>query len=181
MADPKKQFFSAITESANRGEVTALLIRSGFRVYRPEADVYGEDLVVWSPNSETFHAVQLKGRPIVDKAKYGGRNIWMLFPSARYNPSVSRDWFLVPHDEFLSWVAERHTSVATTGHWSYPTISKDLAIFLQPYVIVPPVEGHEEKFQQGSEGVMVTRNGVDIPLSELHKNDELGRLKDNSN
>jgi hypothetical protein len=30
-------------EAANRAEATALLIRVGYRVYRPEADCYGED------------------------------------------------------------------------------------------------------------------------------------------
>ena len=33
-------------EAANRAEATALLIRADYRVYRPEADCYGEDLVV---------------------------------------------------------------------------------------------------------------------------------------
>jgi hypothetical protein len=32
-------------EAANRAEATALLIRAGYRVYRPEADCYGEDLI----------------------------------------------------------------------------------------------------------------------------------------
>ena len=32
-------------EAANRAEATAILIRGGYRVYRPEADVSGEDLV----------------------------------------------------------------------------------------------------------------------------------------
>lgn len=132
MSDDKKQFYSAITESANRGEVTALLIRSGFRVYRPEADVYGEDLVVWSPDSETFHAVQLKGRPIVDKKKYGDRNIWMLFPSARYNPSASRDWYMTPHDEFYTWVEGRHTSVASTDIGAIQQFRKSSPHFLSP-------------------------------------------------
>jgi hypothetical protein len=37
-------------EAANRAEATALLIRAGYRVYRPEADGYGEDLGV--PDAE---------------------------------------------------------------------------------------------------------------------------------
>jgi hypothetical protein len=57
-------------EAANRAEVTALLIRSGYRVYRPEADVHGEDLVLRAPPSDDLRqgdlrAVQLKGRPTV--------------------------------------------------------------------------------------------------------------------
>ena len=31
-------------EAANRAEAMVLLIRAGYRVYRPEADAYGEDL-----------------------------------------------------------------------------------------------------------------------------------------
>src|SRR5216684_1055687 len=39
-------------EAANRAEATALLIRAGYRVYRPEADGYGEDLVVRTPSGD---------------------------------------------------------------------------------------------------------------------------------
>ena len=53
---------SAVTEAANRAEVTALLIRCGYRVYRSEADIDGEDMVVMAPGGH-LHRVQLKGRP----------------------------------------------------------------------------------------------------------------------
>ena len=33
-------------EAANRAEATAILMRAGYRVYRPEADVSGENLVI---------------------------------------------------------------------------------------------------------------------------------------
>ena len=62
-------------EAANRAEATAILIRAGFRVYRPEADVQGEDLVVREPGGK-LSAVQLKGRPTVEWERYGGRQIW---------------------------------------------------------------------------------------------------------
>ena len=78
-------------EAANRAEVTALLIRSGVRVYRPEADVQGEDLVLRNP-SGGLRSVQLKSRPTVEQARYGGRGIWMLFPDPKF--SLGRDWFL---------------------------------------------------------------------------------------
>lgn len=48
-------------EAANRAEATALLIRDGYRVYRPEADCYGEDLILRTPSGE-LRAVQLKSR-----------------------------------------------------------------------------------------------------------------------
>jgi hypothetical protein len=58
-------------EAANRAEATALLIRAGLRVYRPEADCYGEDLIVRDHDGQ-LHAVQLKSRPTVNPRKYGG-------------------------------------------------------------------------------------------------------------
>ena len=39
-------------EAANRAEATALLIRSGYRVYRPEADCFGEDLILRTPSGD---------------------------------------------------------------------------------------------------------------------------------
>src|SRR5262249_4710726 len=67
-------------EAANRAEATALLIRAGFRVYRPEADCYGEDLILRTPHGELL-PVQLKGRAGVDWYKYGRiQSLWMLFP-----------------------------------------------------------------------------------------------------
>jgi hypothetical protein len=74
-------------EAANRAEATALLIRAGYRVYRPEADVHGEDLVLRAPSSDDLRQgdlrpVQLKGRPTVAR-KYEGKGIWMLFPDPR--------------------------------------------------------------------------------------------------
>ena len=41
-------------EAANRAEVTAILIRAGYRVYRPDADVSGEDLVTSPKFSNSF-------------------------------------------------------------------------------------------------------------------------------
>ena len=79
-------------EAANRAEVTALLIRAGYRVYRPEADCYGEDLIL-RDRGGTLHAVQLKSRPTVDPARYGGnRQMRMLFPDPE--DTGKRKWFL---------------------------------------------------------------------------------------
>src|SRR5881396_3754081 len=71
-------------EAANRAEATALLIRVGYRVYRPEADCYGEDLVLRTPSGK-LRAVQLKSRMTVDRHKYGGTSLWMLFPSTKFS------------------------------------------------------------------------------------------------
>jgi hypothetical protein len=117
-------------EAANRAEATALLIRAGFRVYRPEADVHGEDLVVREPGGK-LSAVQLKGRPTVEWERYGGRQILMLFPDPD-PPGTHRDWFLVDHDEFFKLAEKKHgASPKWDRSWSYPTIGKELRAFLE--------------------------------------------------
>lgn len=119
-------------EAANRGEATAILIRAGFRVYRPEADVSGEDMVIRTPEG-CLRSVQMKGRPTVDHRRYGGRCIWMLFP----DPGGSvpgRRWFLVEHDKLFAWVKLRHgTSPGWKEAWTYPRMSVALREFLCSY------------------------------------------------
>jgi len=119
-------------EAANRAEVTALLIRAGYRVYRPEADCYGEDLIL-RDREEKLHAVQLKSRPTVDWKKLGGNGrIWMLFPDPE--SGNERRWFLVPHDELYEWTKQRHGHTPKWDDtWSYPHISRELADFLEPF------------------------------------------------
>jgi hypothetical protein len=119
-------------EAANRAEATVLLIRGGYRVYRPEADVHGEDLILRSPAGELL-GVQLKARPTVELAKYGGKNIWLLFP----DPSgmiPGRDWFLVLHDVLFEYEKGEHgTAPMWNETWSNPRISKKLRAFLKPF------------------------------------------------
>ena len=118
-------------EAANRGEATAILIRAGYRVYRPEADVSGEDMVLRTPQG-CLRSVQMKGRPMVDFGRYGGRSIWMLFPDLD-GPVPGRRWFLIEHDKLFAWVKLRHgTSSGWNDAWSYPRISKALREFLRP-------------------------------------------------
>ena len=96
----KKLTSTNAIEAANRAEVTAILIRAGYRVYRPEADVSGEDLVIRAPNGD-LRPVQMKGRPTVDLRRYGGRQIWMLFPDPA-GSKPGRPWFLIQHDELFA-------------------------------------------------------------------------------
>lgn len=122
-------------EAANRAEVTALLIPAGFRVYRPEADCYGEDLILRTPDGELL-TVQMKGRPQVDWHKYGGQSLWMLFPEP--GCVAGRRWFLVPHDELYSWTKGKHGRAPRWNEiWSYPSISKELRNFLEKFVVAP--------------------------------------------
>ena len=151
--DPAR-FKSANTEAANRAEATALLLRCGYRVYRPEADIEGEDLVIRTPYmveepQGKLIGVQLKGGATVDWNRYGGRDLYMLFPSAKFNPDVDRDWFLVPHDDLFTWVKKRHGHTAgwqKAPFWSYPSISQKLHEFLEGRKVRPMAEGHETKF-----------------------------------
>lgn len=132
------RFKQAATEAANRAEATALLIRYGYRVYRPEADIEGEDLVLRLPTGMLLGA-QLKPRPLVDWRRYGGRALWMLFPDRSFTPDVRRSWFLIPHDMFFDWVRARHGHApAWADHWGYPQMGKDLRAFLSDYELRPP-------------------------------------------
>jgi len=123
---------SNLTEAANRAEVTALLIRCGYLVYRPEADVAGEDLILRSPSPQREPIiVQLKSRPTVDRVRYLNKNIWMLFPDPT-GPKPGREWFLIKHDVLFSWWERNHghTESWKTG-WSTKTIAGDLRLFLK--------------------------------------------------
>lgn len=134
---------SAVTEAANRAEVTALLIRCGYRVYRSEADIDGEDLVVRTPAGE-LRPVQLKGRPTVEWKRYGAKGLWMLFPSAHWQADATQRWFLVEHDTFFAWVKARHGHTPKWGDfWSYPTTGKDLAAYLTEWAVSPPADAVE--------------------------------------
>jgi hypothetical protein len=121
-------------EAANRAEATVLLIRAGYRVYRPEADVSGEDLVIRTPDGE-LRPAQLKGRPSVDWNRYGARGIWMLFPDPA-GRKPGRPWFFVPHDELFAWIKNRHGAApGWCDAWSYPKLSAALREFIQPFVL----------------------------------------------
>src|SRR5271169_1135048 len=93
-------------EAANRAEATAVLIRAGYRVYRPEADVSGEDLVVRTPRGK-LRPVQVKSRPTVDRRRYGGSQLWMLFPDLA-DGKPGRAWYFIRHDKLFDWVKNRH-------------------------------------------------------------------------
>ena len=128
-------------EAANRAEATALLIRSGYRVYKPEVDSYGEDLVLRTPKGH-LRAVQLKSRPTVDLSRYGGKryggvlSIWMLFPDPKSTPASDRQWYLIAHDELFKWIKARHGRAPKwSGYWHYPDISKELRAFLHRHRI----------------------------------------------
>lgn len=130
--DAPRKLSSNAVEAANRAEATALLIRAGYRVYRPEADVDGEDLVLRDPQG-VFRPVQLKSSPYVEHRRYGGRSIWMLFPDPA-GAIPGRDWFLIPHDTLYQRMEEKHGHTPKWSRaWRYPAITADLKVYLEPY------------------------------------------------
>jgi len=124
-------------EAANRAEACAILIRLGYRVYRPEADCYGEDLIVRDQNGE-LHSVQLKSRPTVDWKRYGEKKqMLMLFPDPSGGSASGRKWYLVPHNLLYRWMKKEHGHAPKwNDSWSDPTVSKRLGKFLKPFVIL---------------------------------------------
>jgi hypothetical protein len=76
---------SAITEASNRADATALLIRCGFRVYRPEADIGGEDLIVLTPH------MHLRGKDARFEATYpdGRKETLLLVPHYNFNWQIT--------------------------------------------------------------------------------------------
>lgn len=113
----------------------ALLIRAGDRVYRPEADVYGEDLILRTPAGK-LRAVQLKGRMTVDRSKYGGKSLWMLFPSTTFRTDKERTWYLMPHDKLYEMLRKKHGGApAFAKGWSCRTVPARDRTHLKRFII----------------------------------------------
>jgi hypothetical protein len=129
-------------EAANRAEATALLIRCGYEVYRPEFDAEGVDLVVRAPSGE-LRSVQLKGNAAVDRNRYSRGKIWMLFPCRKYSASNPRNWYLVRHKNLYAWLWKLHekAKMRETGKWGIPNGAnepKALSRFLKKWRLRTP-------------------------------------------
>jgi hypothetical protein len=128
---------AAEIEVANRAEATALLVRCGYRIYRPEADIAGEDLLLRSPKGG-FRAVQLKGRMLVH-SKYGGIRLWMLFPDRPWQPLTNRTWYLVPHDKLYDYLKSRHgRAKGWKDAWSKRNVPEADQPFLKKFIVRIP-------------------------------------------
>ena len=137
------RFDQAAIEAANCAEVTALLIRCGYRVYRPEADIESEDLVLRLPDG-TLGAAQLKPRIYVDQPRYGGLELCMLFPVGPFTPVAPRPWFLVPHDPLFLKVERWHGGTPKwTGWWHAARPGPGLRDYLAPLQIWPATEAED--------------------------------------
>src|SRR5258707_15509303 len=98
------QLTSNELEAANRAEATALLIRAWYRVYRPEADGYGEDLVVRTPSASCYPSRSGPDRPRV------GRSAKRRTQSGRVDSEVRFD--TRSRDERTEYALRAHCAVA---------------------------------------------------------------------
>ncbi len=101
------RFDQAAIEAANRAEVTALLIRCSYRVYRPEADIEGEDLVLRLPDG-TLGAAQLKPRDLRRPAAIRRPGPAHAVPRRPVHTGRAASVVLVPHDPLFLEVERRH-------------------------------------------------------------------------
>ena len=87
-----------ITEAINLNEVTSILLNKGFMLYRPEVDFDGVDFLLKTPLG-FIQKCQLKSRAYVEWNRYGGKDIFMVFPGK--GDVGNRDWYLIPHDKLF--------------------------------------------------------------------------------
>lgn len=113
-------------EPANRAEITALLISGGYRVYRPEADIDGEDLILCTPAGRLVRAKQKPCRS-VDHVRNEKRDLWMLFPDVS-GRVPGRAWSPVGHEILLN----SFPTLRQKGLWSEPAVFSDLRQFRDP-------------------------------------------------
>ena len=116
-----------LVEAANRAEVSALLIRGGYRVFTPEADFEGVDLLLQDPDGG-LRKTQMKARPTCD-GKYRGKDIWMLFP-APGEVTFERDRFLIRYDNVYKEFKRRYKPAKDLVGRSLSTMPKWLKDFL---------------------------------------------------
>ena len=123
---------SRLEEAANRAEVSVLLLRAGFRIYRPEADVEGEDLIIRRPDGRLF-PVQMKARPLIDPGRYGEKDLLMLFPDPQ-GSKPGRTWYLILHDDLVPiFQAQRKLEHKPGDQWSYSAVPKKMREALEPH------------------------------------------------
>jgi hypothetical protein len=134
-------------EAANLAEVTAILLGKNYMLYRPEADINGIDFLLTDPIDNVLKC-QLKSRALIHPNKYGGKNIWMIFPGK--GAPFARDWFLIPHDKLHELLKAKHGNASqwhhpTLGEYWHTPVSEELATKLSEYSINSPQNFHGNK------------------------------------
>jgi len=119
-------------ENFNFLKVSAVLADYGFLTMRLSDDWNGADFIAHNVDGCTFLKVQLKSRLSFAK-KYNKKDLYVAF-------FYKSDWYLYPHDELLARVLDK-TNVGSTDSWrhkgsySYPSISQQMRVLLEPYKI----------------------------------------------
>ena len=124
-----------IIEAVNRNEVTAILLSLGYMVYKPEADVDGIDFIIKTPTDNILKC-QLKSRSWVEWDRYGGKNIFMIFPGI--GEVMKRDWYLVAHDKLFIIQKKQHGHAnkwANKGGFWHSPVNPKLAELIKDYKI----------------------------------------------
>ena len=120
-------------ENFNFMKISAVLADYGFTTMRLNDDWQGADFVAQHIDGETFLKVQLKGRLAFNK-KYCGKGLYIAFFRVP-------DWYVYPHDEVLERVLSETNIIKDTASWNekgnyhFPSLSKQLAAILEPYMI----------------------------------------------
>jgi hypothetical protein len=142
-----------IIEAQNLNEVSTILLKKGFMLYRPEADVDGVDFIIQTPENN-FLKCQLKSRAYVLWNKYGNKNIYMVFPE--HGDSFNREWYLIPHDTLFQILKSLHGDAPNWNHsefgeyWHTP-VSKKLANDLKSFAISSPTNQWGNKILSSNE------------------------------
>lgn len=118
-------------EPADPAEFTVLPISSRYRLYRPEADIDGEDPILCTPAGRLVR-VQQKPSRSVDHVRYEKRDLSMLFlnPSGRV---PGRAWYLVEHDILLN----SFLTLRQKGLWSEPLFPATVDNSATQFVVKP--------------------------------------------
>ena len=119
-------------ENYNFLKVSAVLADYGFMTMRLTDDWQGADFIAQHVDGDRFLKVQLKSR-LAFRKKYRGKSLYVAFVRGS-------DVYLYPHDELLERVLT-DTSVGRTRSWvkrgsySFPGLSKEMRVLLEPYKI----------------------------------------------
>lgn len=120
-------------ENYNFHKISAVLADFGFTTLRLSDDWHGADFIAVHIDGDTFLRVQLKGRLSFDK-NYLGRGLHVAFREEDV-------WYLYPHDELLSVIAETKGIIINSASWrergrySFSGLSSDIKRLLEPYMI----------------------------------------------
>ena len=120
-----------ILEAIQRNEIQAYLMKMGWMVYNPAADVGGVDWIAINLSTNELRKIQQKSRFLINK-KYIGKDLWI--GTAAYGAI-----YMIPHDKLLETSAglkaQRTKSWRENGEYHWPSISEAMKKEVQGYAI----------------------------------------------